>query len=76
MDPISEADIARSRHDPRFKQILLAKALEQLLATLYRMQHDAAQSDPQSLRRGAMMAAKVADVLRDLDECARFAESA
>ena len=51
MDRISEADIARARIDPRVKQVLLAKALEQLLATLYRMQHNPADSDPDSLRQ-------------------------
>ena len=79
MDRISEADIARARIDPRVKQVLLAKALEQLLATLYRMQHNPAHSDPDSLRQvraGAMMAAKVADLIRDLEEQTHLAESA
>jgi hypothetical protein len=76
MDPISEADIARSRHDPRFKQILLANVLEQLLATLYRMQHDPAQCHTGSLREGAVMAARLADLIRDLDERTQLAESA
>jgi hypothetical protein len=76
MDPISEADIARSRHDPRFKQVLLAKALELLLATLYRMQRDPARCKPESLRQGAVVAAEVADLIRDLDERAQLAESA
>ena len=76
MDPISEADIVRSRHDPRFKQVLLASALEQLLATLYRMQHEPAHCDPESLREGAVMAARLADLIRDLDERAQLAESA
>jgi len=39
MNTISDADIARSREDPRFKQVLLAKGLEQLLASLHRMQN-------------------------------------
>ncbi len=76
MDQISETDIERSRHDPRFKQVLLAKALEQLLATLYRMQRDPAHCKPESLRQGALVAAKIADVIRDLDEQAQLAESA
>jgi len=79
MDRISEADIAQARIDPRVKQVLLAKALEQLLAALYRMQHDPAHSDPDGLRQvrtGAMMAAKVADLIRDLEEQTHLAESA
>jgi hypothetical protein len=79
MNPVSEADIAQARIDPRAKQVLLAKALEQLLATLYRKQRDPAHSDPDSLRQlraGAMMAAKVADLIRDLEEQTHLAESA
>ena len=79
MNLVSETDIAQARIDPRAKQVLLAKALEQLLATLYRMQHDPAHSKPDSLhqlRAGAMMAAKVADLIRDLEEQTQLAESA
>ena len=79
MDWISEADIRQARADPRAKQALLTKALEQLLATLYQMQHDPAHSDPESrrqVRAGAMMAARVADVIRDLEERTHLAESA
>jgi hypothetical protein len=79
MNQISEADLARSRSDPRFKQDLLAKALEQLLATLYRMQHDPVQSDAASqrqLREGALMAVELADLIRDLDERVQLAKSA
>ena len=67
MDRISEADIARARADPRFKQILLREGLEQLLGSLHRMQHDPAHSDPDSarqLREGALMAVKLADRIR------------
>lgn len=79
MDPISETDLAHARVDPRFKQILLAKALERLLATLYRMQHDPARSDLAGLRQlrdGAMVAVEVADRIRHLEEQTRLAESA
>ena len=79
MDWISEADIAQARVDARARQALLTRALEQLLATLYRMQSDPARSDPESLRQvraGAMMAAKVADQIRDLEEQTHLAESA
>jgi type VI protein secretion system component VasF len=79
MDRISEADIAQARIDPRVKQALLTKALEQLLATLQRMQHDPAHLDPESLRQvrvGAMMAVKVADLIRDLEEQTHLVGSA
>ena len=79
MDRISEADIATARADPRARQVLLTKALEQLLAALSRMQQAPGHSDPESLRQlraGAMMAAKVADLIRDLEEQTHLAESA
>ena len=72
MDPvISDEDIERSRPDPRFKQILLAKVLDQLLGTLYRLQHDpnaAAAASAQNLREGALMAVKLADLIRSIDD--------
>ena len=46
MDTVSEADIARSRVDPRFKQILLARVLEQLLGSLHRLQAASVHLDP------------------------------
>jgi len=79
MDQISDAEIIRSRNDPRFRQILLAKALEGLLAMLHRMQQDPAHTDPASqrqLRDGAMMAVELADLIRDLHERVQLAESA
>jgi hypothetical protein len=79
MDRISEADIAKARIDPRAKQVLLAKALEELLGLLHRMQHDPGHSGPQSrrqLRAGAVMAVEVADRIRALEEQTRLAQSA
>lgn len=68
---ITDADIARSRADPRFKQVLLAKVLEQLLGTLHRLQHKSDFSDAvalQHLREGALMAVKLADIIRAIDD--------
>jgi hypothetical protein len=67
---ITDADIARSRADPRFKQVLLAKVLEQLLAALYRLQHgaDANPANARHLREGAMMAVHLADRIRAIDD--------
>jgi hypothetical protein len=73
---ITEADIARSRADPRFKQILLAKILEQLLGTLARLQQEAAHSEPagaQHLREGAVMAVQLADLIHAIDDKLRVA---
>ena len=70
MSTISDADIARSRDDPRFKQVLLAKSLEQLLSSLHRMQN-ATQTGPNAareLREGALVAVQLADRIRAIDE--------
>lgn len=68
---ISDADIVRSREDPRFKQVLLAKCLEHLLASLYRMQRSPGNLGPAGahhLREGALMAVRLADLIRALDD--------
>lgn len=77
MSTISDEDIARSRADPRFKQVLLAKSLEQLLGTLHRMQN-AAQTGPEvarELREGALVAVELADRIRAIDEQIARAEA-
>ena len=76
MDQFSDIDIAQSRRDPRLRQLLLARALEHLLAAMHRMQRDPAHCSPESLRQGAMMAVELADLIRELDERAQLAESA
>jgi hypothetical protein len=71
---ISDADILRSRQDPRLRQILLARSLEQLLSSLHRMQRTAsplAPDDARRLREGAMMAVELADRIRVIDESIR-----
>lgn len=68
---VSEAEIARSRADPRFRQVLLARSLEQLLGSLHRMQHSPASLGPagaRHLREGALMAVQLADRIRAIDE--------
>jgi hypothetical protein len=66
---ISEADIVRSREDPRFKQVLLARSLEQLLGSLHRLQHSSHLSaSPQHLREGVLVAVDLADRIRAIDE--------
>jgi hypothetical protein len=68
---ISDADISRSRADPRFKQVLLAKSLESLLGTLHRLQSSKRATDPagaRQLREGALMAVKLADLIHAIDD--------
>jgi integrase len=76
MDSVSDADIIRSREDPRFKQILLAKSLEQLLASLHRLQH--ASKGPGTahhLRQGALIAVLLADRIRAIEDQLSSAKS-
>jgi hypothetical protein len=69
LDQISDADIERSRADPRFKQVLLARSLEQLLGSLHRLQHSQfGENNAQHLREGALVAVELADRIRAIDE--------
>ena len=77
---VSDADIARAREDPRFKQVLLTKSLEQLLASLHRMQNSAHAADlgpavTRDLREGALLAVELADRIRAIDEQMAEAEA-
>jgi len=66
---VSETDIVRARRDPRFRQILLARSLEQLLGSLHRMQRGPLGSDSvRDLRQGALMAVELTDRLRVIDD--------
>ena len=68
---ISDADIVRAREEPRFKQALLAKCLEHLLASLHRMQRSPGNLGPagaRHLREGALMAVQLADLIRSLED--------
>jgi hypothetical protein len=66
---VNEAELARAHADPRFKQVLLARSLEQLLDMLYRNQHLAHEpAAAQSLRDGAAMAVRLADQIRAIDD--------
>ena len=63
--------ISRARAKIRdFKQVLLAKSLEQLLGSLHRMQN-ATPLGPEvarELREGALVAVQLADRIRAIDE--------
>jgi hypothetical protein len=73
IDEVTDAALARARREPAFKQQLLTASLDRLLAALYRMQHGLDQSDPalvRQLREGAKLAARLADIIREIDESA------
>jgi len=68
---VTDADLARARRDPAFKQQLLTASLDRLLAALYKEQHNRGDADPAQtgqLREGARLAARLADIIRDIDE--------
>src|SRR5258708_17578821 len=64
---VNEAELARAHDDPRFKQVLLARSLEQLLDMLYRKQHLAYEpAGGPSLAEGAPQAVRPARPIRAL----------
>jgi hypothetical protein len=68
---VTDADLARARRDPAFKQQLLTASLDRLLAALYKKQHARDEYDPaltRQLREGAQLAARLADIIRNIDE--------
>jgi hypothetical protein len=68
---VTDATLARARHDPEFKQRLLTVSLERLLAELHRLQRASAQSSPagaSQMREGASLAVKLADLIYAIDE--------
>jgi hypothetical protein len=70
-EEVTDADLARARRDPAFKQQLLTASLDRLLSALYRQQHNLGECDPalaRQLREGAQLAARLADIIRDIDE--------
>lgn len=75
----TEEVIERSRNDPEFKQQLLTSTLERLLDELHRQRKAHASPDParaNMIREAAGLAAKLADIIRELDERRIARESA
>jgi hypothetical protein len=78
MNTVSDDEIERSKSDPRFKQVLLARNLEQLLASLHKLQHSgtATPTTAQHLREGALVAVDLADRIHAIDEQLKQARKA
>lgn len=67
VDLVTEDDIERARTDPGFRQELLAKNLEQLLAALNEMRRNNGDRDPEGarqIREGVDLAVKLAGRLQ------------
>jgi hypothetical protein len=65
-DLVSEADLARARTDPAFRQQLMATSLETLLAALndMRRRSDIKPDTARQIREGVDLAVKLADRLQ------------
>ena len=63
---VSEADLARARTDPAFRQQLMATSLETLLAALndMRRRSDIKPDTARQIREGVDLAVKLADRLQ------------
>ena len=67
VDLVTEDDIERARNDPGFRQELLAKNLEQLLAALNTMRRNNGDRDPlgdKQIREGVDLAVQLAGRLQ------------
>jgi hypothetical protein len=67
VDLVTEDDIERARKDPGFRQELLAKNLEQLLAALNLMRRNNGDRDPdgaRQIREGVDLAVQLAGRLQ------------
>jgi len=64
---VSDADLSRARHDPEFRQQLLAANLDRLLGALNRMRRESGPSEEgaRQLQEGADLAVQLADRLQN-----------
>lgn len=69
-DLVSEEDLERARHDPAFRQELMAKNLDKLLAALNRAKQgrDKSPEVARQMREGVDLAVMLADRLQRDDE--------
>ena len=67
--PVTDADLARARHDAAFRQKMLTDSLDRLLAELSRLRGDPSSINKAralQMREGAQLAVKLADLLHTL----------
>ena len=65
--PVSDADLARARHDAEFRQKLVSDNLERLLAALNHLRNSNAENRPdrsRQLQEGVTLAVQLADLLQ------------
>jgi hypothetical protein len=62
---VTDADLARARHDPGFRHRLLAENLELLLAQLNKLRSLSSNATrARQIREGVVLAVKLADLLQ------------
>lgn len=67
--PVTDADLARARHDAAFRQKMLTDSLDRLLVELGRLRGNPSAIDKAralQMREGAQLAVKLADLLHAL----------
>jgi len=71
--PVSDADLARARQDPAFRQRLLAQNLEILLGKLQtqRQASRSAVASPAQMREGVMLAVRLAELIQTVPDRSR-----
>lgn len=66
---ITDADLARARQDPQFRQQLLAKNLDRLLVAMARLRSSDNLDDPlpsRQIKEGVQLAVKLANILQGM----------
>jgi hypothetical protein len=67
--PVTDADLARARRDPGFRQRLLTEHLDSLVTALNALRGDPQAADPrhaQHIREGVDLAMKLSNLLHEL----------
>ena len=67
--PVTDEDLAQARRDPAFRQRLLAKNLDRLIAELNRLKSATTKIDAtraRQIREGVQLAVKLAEILNKL----------
>jgi hypothetical protein len=67
---VTDNDLARARSDPAFRQKLLTRSLEMLLARMQKLRGTAqtvARGDDKQLREGVELAVRLAELIQNAD---------
>ena len=64
--PVTDDDLERARHDPAFRQKLLAQNLDVLLVGIKKLRRNpSAASGVKQLREGVELAVRLAEIIQD-----------